>query len=132
MREKEEKIREIIDRLSAESAKGTLIVVEGRKDVETLRNLGINGYILSIKTGGKTVQDILDQIRNLKSKEVILMLDFDSHGKETTIKLKQELERQKIEPNTHFWNSLKAMLGKDVQCIEGIDAFLTTLNSKIQ
>lgn len=130
LRDKQEKIQQILDALAEESAKGTLIVVEGKKDVEALRSFGVTGPVLSVKTGGKSFTEALHQIEKTGASEVILLLDFDRRGKEGTYRLKQDLERAKAKPNLKFWRELSALLGREIQCVEGLNSYLETLQRK--
>ncbi len=116
--------------MAEESAKGTLVVVEGRKDREALRRLEIMGPVLTAKTGGKSFAEIIQEIEQTKAKEVILLLDFDRRGKEGTKRLKQDLEGAKIKPNIQYWQNLSSQLKRDLQCVEGIPAYLQTLLRK--
>jgi 5S rRNA maturation endonuclease (ribonuclease M5) len=58
LKEKEEGITQILNTLAEESAKGTLILVEGKKDIEALHTLGIEGPMLTAKTGGRSFVDV--------------------------------------------------------------------------
>lgn len=129
LKEKEEKFLQILEVLAEEAAKGTLIVVEGKKDVEALRSLGIAGTLLTVKTGGKSFLDVVSEIEKMKMSEVILLLDFDRRGKQGTKRLKQSLERAKIKPNIKFWRQLATLTGKEIRCIESLTAYLNTLRS---
>jgi len=131
LREKEEKILQILNELAAESEKGTPIIVEGKKDVEALRALGVKGTVLSVKTGGKSFLDIVTEIEQMDAPEVILLLDFDRRGKEGTKLLRQNLERAKIKSNDKFWIALSALVGKEIQCVESLNAYLDNLRAKI-
>ena len=131
LKEKEEKILEVLESLAEASAKGTPIVVEGKKDVEALHASGVAGTMLTVKTGGKSFLDAVSEIEKMGVPEVILLLDFDRRGKEGTKHLKRSLERAKIKPNVKFWRKLSALVGKEVQCIEGLTAYMVTLRSKI-
>jgi 5S rRNA maturation endonuclease (ribonuclease M5) len=131
LKEKEEKILEVLESLAEASAKGTPIVVEGKKDVEALHAFGVAGTMLTVKTGGKSFLDAVSEIEKMGVPEVILLLDFDRRGKEGTKHLKRSLERAKIKPNVKFWRKLSALVGKEVQCIEGLTAYMVTLRSKI-
>jgi len=117
--------------LAEESTKGTPIVVEGQKDAETLRDLGVTGTVLTVKTGGKSFLDAVSEIETIGVPEVILLLDFDRRGKEGTKRLKQSLERAKIKPNVKFWHALSALVGNEIQCIESLTAYLCTLRAKV-
>ncbi|MFW6117527.1 MAG: toprim domain-containing protein [Thermoproteota archaeon] len=114
LREKEEKILQVLNRLEKENAKGIPIIVEGKKDVQSLRELCISGEVLEAKTGGKSLIEVIFEIREGGRREVILLLDFDRRGRRLTRSLKQHLEKMKIKPNTYFWRRLKAIVGRDV------------------
>ncbi len=131
LKEKEEKIQRIIAALTEESAKGKPIIVEGKKDAQALRELGVNGKILTVKTGGKSFIEATAEIEKLGAREVILLLDFDRRGKEGTERLQQNLERAKIKANTRFWRELQALVGREIQCIESLTSYLKTLQEKI-
>ena len=130
LKEKEEKILLILKALAEESAKGTPIVVEGKKDVAALRALGVTGTMLTVKTGGKSFLDAVSEIEKMHVPEVILFLDFDRRGKEGTKHLTQSLERAKIKTNTKLWRRLSAIAGNEIQCIESLIAYLHTLHEK--
>jgi 2,5-diamino-6-(ribosylamino)-4(3H)-pyrimidinone 5'-phosphate reductase len=131
LKEKEEQIQQVLEELREAAARGTPVVVEGKNDVETLHALGIEGNIVTAKTGGKSFLDIVTELEQSKVSEVILLLDFDRRGREGTKHLKCSLERAKIKPKVKFWRKLSALVGKEVQCIEGLTAYMVTLRSKI-
>jgi 5S rRNA maturation endonuclease (ribonuclease M5) len=131
LKEKQERIEQIITKLIEESTKGKLIVVEGTKDTQALRTLGVNGTILTVKTGGKSFLEATAEIEQQSAHEVILLLDFDRRGKEGTRRLKQDLERAKIKVDMRFWHGFQALVGREVQCVEGLSAYLDTLKKKI-
>ena len=130
LQRKAELLTELLEKLAIESTKGVPIVVEGQKDIGALRQLNVEGKIVSSKTSGKSFLDILTEIENLKVREVILLLDFDRRGVEWTHRLKQHLEKTRIKPNLTFWNELYGLVGRDLKDIEGLPAFIGTLANK--
>ena len=130
LKDKEERIQQIIAMLTEESAKGKLIVVEGRKDEIALQELGVTGKLLTVKTGGKSFLQATEEIEKIDPTEVVLLLDFDRRGKEGTFRLKQNLERAKIKVNMRFWQDLQALVGRTVACIESLPSYLKTLQEK--
>jgi 2,5-diamino-6-(ribosylamino)-4(3H)-pyrimidinone 5'-phosphate reductase len=80
LKKKEEKVLQILDALVEESAKGTPIVVEGKKDVEALRGFGVEGPMVTAKTGGKSFLDVVSEIEQAGAVEVVLFFDFDRRG----------------------------------------------------
>ena len=131
LKDKREKILQILKYLAEESAKGTPIIVEGKKDIETLRILDVEGTIIAAKTGGKTLLDAVSEIEKTRKKEIILLLDFDRRGKELTKRLKQHLEKTEIKTNLTFWLNLSSIISKEVKDIEGLASYMETLKSKI-
>jgi 5S rRNA maturation endonuclease (ribonuclease M5) len=130
LKEKMEKIQIILSKLSDDSAKGKPIVVEGKKDEQALRELGVCGVVFTVKTGGKSFLEATAEIENFNVREVVLLLDFDRRGKEGTLRLKHDLERTKIKVNTRFWGELEAIVGRDIRCIESLPSYLSTLEQK--
>lgn len=127
----QEKLLKLINSLIEESEKGSLIVVEGTKDVKVMRKIGINGPIITCKTNGKSFLDVVSNIKKTKSSQIILLLDFDKRGKESTKFFQQELEHNKIKYNLKYWHELIALTSKEIQYIESLDAYLFNLNNKI-
>jgi 5S rRNA maturation endonuclease (ribonuclease M5) len=130
LKEKQEKILQILEALAEESAKGIPIVVEGKKDVDALRGLGVQGPILCVKTGGRSFTDVLHEIETNGVSEIILLLDFDHRGRQGTARLRQNLERSGIRLNVKFWHELLGLLRHEVQCIESLTSYLETLEKK--
>ncbi len=130
LKEKQEKLENLIAKLAEDAAKGKPIVVEGKKDAQALQDLGVNGTIVTVKTGGKSFLEATLEIENLEVGAVVLLLDFDRRGKEGTLRLKRDLERAKINVDTRFWRELQALVGREIQCIESLPAYLSTLQQK--
>lgn len=130
LKEKEEKIEQIIAKIVAESSRGVTILVEGKKDAENLHLLGVEGQVLTVKTGGKSFFDAVAEVEDSGVRSIILLLDFDRRGKEGTVRLVREFERLRIKVNVKFWRELKGLVGRDIQCIESLSGYLETLKSK--
>ena len=129
-RERQERIQQILACLIEESALGTPIIVEGKKDLDTLRVLGVQGQILTAKTGGKSRLDLISEIEKSGNKEIILLLDFDRRGREWTAILRQSLEKAKIKVDVTFRKGLVRFTGKELKDVEGLATYLRTLNEK--
>jgi len=131
LKEKLEKIQKLLERLATESAKGIVIIVEGPNDEKALRELCINGEIISAKTY-KSLILLICEIEEQGQKEIILLLDFDRRGKEWTKRLTQSLERMRIKPNIHYWNGLLSLAGREIKDIESLTSYIKTLEKKTQ
>ena len=130
LKERLEKLEELLQRIAAESAKGKPIVVEGKKDFETLRALGVEGRIITSKTGGKSRLDLISEIENMGTKEIILLFDFDKRGREWTAHVKGQLEKSRIKADSLFRAELIGLVGREVKDIEGLDTYIATLKKK--
>ena len=129
LKDKIEKIEELLERLALQSAKEIPIVVEGQKDIDTLRKLAISGNIIAAKTR-KSFLALVTEIEKLDADEVILLLDFDRRGKEWTKRITQYLEQTRVRPNTYFWQELRNLVSRDTKDIEGLLPYLHTLKKK--
>jgi len=127
-----ERILELLERLSRESAKGVPIIVEGQNDIDTLRKLGVEGEVISAKTFGRSFLDVLSEIEKQGKQEVIILMDFDRHGREWTKRLTRHLERMRIKPNSFFWRELRGLVGHKVKDIEGLATYIETLKKKTE
>jgi 5S rRNA maturation endonuclease (ribonuclease M5) len=125
------KLEELIAQLAAEAAKGTPILVEGKKDADALKTLGVSGKILTLKTGGKSFLDAVSELEQTGASEVILFLDYDKRGREGTKRLKIDLERLRIVPNVTFWQQFFGLVGREILCVEGLPSYLQTLRGKV-
>jgi 5S rRNA maturation endonuclease (ribonuclease M5) len=130
IKDKVEKVEKVIARLVDESAKGIPIIVEGKKDAQTLREFGVTGTIVTVKTGGKSYLETVEDIGRVTPRQVILLLDFDRRGREGTMFLQLSLERVQIEVNRNIWLELKALTGHEMQCIESLFSYLQNLREK--
>ncbi|MEM3715666.1 MAG: toprim domain-containing protein [Candidatus Bathyarchaeia archaeon] len=127
-----EKINCIIERLKSETSMGALLVVEGEKDARALREIGIMSDIIAVKSRGKKLADIVDEIISAGSREIILLMDFDRRGKELTKLLAKSLETARIKVELSFWQSFSSLLSNDVKDIEGLATYIETLRKKIE
>ena len=131
LQRKAEKLAQLLERLVAEATKSTLIVVEGRNDIEALKELAIQGNIISVKTAGRSFLDVLTEIEEQNVSKVVLLLDFDRRGREWTKRLKQRLEEKRIKVDISFWNKLRALVRHDIKDVEGLPTYLKTLKKRI-
>jgi len=125
-----EQIQQILEQLAEENKSGKPILVEGRKDAEALKTLGINGKIIFAKKGLKTRLDVVSEIEKSSPNEIILMLDFDKEGRELTEHLKIHIEKTGIKANINYWLKLSSLTGREVKDVEGLAKYLETLKIK--
>jgi len=130
LEKKTEKILQLLERLTEESAKGIPIIVEGKNDINALQRLNVKGDIISAKASGKSLLDVVSEVEGTGKREVILLLDFDRRGREWTKRLTQHFEKMRIKSNLLFWRKLLGLVGRDVKDIEGLATYMETLRKK--
>jgi 2,5-diamino-6-(ribosylamino)-4(3H)-pyrimidinone 5'-phosphate reductase len=96
------------------------IIVEGKKDVESLRNLGIKGIISSLN--GRSINDLVDQFRNFS--KIIILTDYDSEGVKIKNKLVRNLQLEGIKTELSYYNILRKILKGGVLQVEGLFNFI--------
>jgi 5S rRNA maturation endonuclease (ribonuclease M5) len=84
------RLRFFVDRLNTESEKGSVVVVEGKRDVEALASVGFTGRT-TVLNRYKGINDFVDSHYHL-DKKIILLLDMDRTGKYLTSKILKHLQ----------------------------------------
>jgi 5S rRNA maturation endonuclease (ribonuclease M5) len=87
-----ERISDMLIELNEYSHQGIPILVEGKKDEQALKDLGVKGRIIKTKTQRKKISELAEGLAPYKS--VIVLTDFDQEGEE----LAEEISRQ-----LHVW-----------------------------
>ena len=127
MERKANNLAKMFERLCKETAGGTPILVEGKKDVEALRRLNVLGTAITMKDSGKVLEDVLEEVR---SREVIVFVDFDRHGSELAKRILFRLERRRVKVNLVFWRMIRALVRRDVKDVEGLPSYMERLREE--
>lgn len=119
-----EELEKTLDEIKARSANGVAIVVEGKKDECALRELGIEGPVHQVPSGGKTPLNSLEELSSYE--KVIILTDFDRTGEDLAVFCRRHLER--LDTRVLFWlrNKLRKYVRKAVKDIEGMSRFIRT------
>lgn len=118
-----EALLEIIDELKLLAEDGTPILVEGKRDIESLKNLGVRGnFILISRT---PAFQIADKLKVDKISEVILLTDFDRAGKRYARDLFEEFQSRGIKVNNLIRNDIIKYSHGDLKDIESLYAYLS-------
>ena len=93
--------------LLRELADSSTIVVEGKRDAEALRSLGIDAEFYFISGSLSSINQLAESLSE-KGKEVIVLTDFDSKGKQLAARLIRELHGcgKKVKVNTEVRRNL--------------------------
>ncbi|MBN2654744.1 MAG: hypothetical protein JXR79_06485 [Nitrospirae bacterium] len=121
--ERATRIQDALQRLY-ELNKRIPVVVEGRKDVNALRSIGLVGEIVTIHSG-KSIYEFAEHIAE-RFHKIILLTDWDEKGEQLLKAVGKETEGM-WEEFSGIREALKALCQKDIKDIEGIPALLQRL-----
>jgi 5S rRNA maturation endonuclease (ribonuclease M5) len=107
------------ERLCAESADpGTVVVVEGERDLASLRKLGLPGAIVKLHHGralSGTAQDLVG-----RSRRVIVLTDWDTEGGHLAQRLREFLEAETVELDLEFRRRIARIVRGELVHVEGL------------
>jgi len=93
----------IFEKLAQEARLGVPIIVEGKRDAEALRKLGVRGEIVLIKS----IRGLRRSFEERSIRRVILLPDLDEEGERLLKLVKQSLEGVVKEIDVSYWKKLK-------------------------
>lgn len=102
------------------------ILVEGKRDVRALENLGLDGVILVVHRG-KTLLEISEDIADLYE-EVILLLDWDRKGRQLAQRIKSNLISLGVKVNDDYNHRIFSLAAKETKEVEGLDSYFRRLS----
>ena len=117
MQENERELVELIQCLDSKY-KNILIIVEGKRDVRVLRNLGVEAPI--IKTQSRLARfDMIEKIVSETGEEgqVLILTDYDKEGKEICSFIERELELRGVKILKRERRMIRKQMGH-WRCIE--------------
>jgi len=124
-----ERLQKLIERVNEESARGSVIVVEGSRDRESLRTMGVKGTILCLQSSRKNAIGFVEQLDG--DKNVIVLTDFDREGVFLAKKLIRSLNSQRIHANLVFWRELRGLTRSDIRSIQELPQLYQRLQTQL-
>lgn len=124
-----ERFENLMEKL-IEKNKDVPIIVEGRKDRESLRELGVRGEIFSIYVGKNLAE--FSEIFYGTYTHIVLMMDWDRGGRTLQKKLLVYFESLGIDVDSYFWDEFVKIGGKDVNTVEALPRFYERLKSEVE
>lgn len=106
-----------------------LIVVEGNRDIQILRNLGVKTRILKSQTR-MTRSELIEQIASEVGTrmELLILTDFDAEGDDIAAYLKKGLEHHKVRILDGLRIRIRNLMG-NWRCIEEMVALFKRIDS---
>jgi len=121
--EKIRELKEFVDQINNESTKDSLILVEGKRDLEALSYLGCSGNIQAYHNY-KSIVDLADNFR-VKYKKLILLLDLDDTGRIMTRKISYLLNQRYID--NYYRNKIIRITQGKIRTIEELRSFYNSM-----
>jgi 5S rRNA maturation endonuclease (ribonuclease M5) len=127
--ERLESIEEIILELQALADTGAIIVVEGKRDVASLRQLGINGEIRLASQ-----QPLLEFTEQLSKsgKKIVVLTDWDKRGGMMARKIIDDLLFYGITPITDIRSRIGILVRKSIKDIESLNSYVNRMRYELQ
>ena len=120
------KLKSAIDELIERSDEGAIIIVEGVKDVEALRRLGVKGKIVT--SANYSNAEVVDLIGR---REVIIMTDWDKKGTALERDLVIKFSSWGVVPNTELRKRIFSIIGREVTSVEDLADFMLKLEREL-
>jgi 5S rRNA maturation endonuclease (ribonuclease M5) len=119
-------LRNFVDRLNTESKKGSVIVVEGKRDVEALTRIGYTGHVMALNRF-KGINNFVDS-QCANDRKIILLLDMDRTGKYLTSKLMKQLQSRGGNVCLFYKKSLARISNGKVRHVEDLISYAPLLS----
>lgn len=109
-----------------EENKSVPILVEGDKDIEALRKLGVRGIIISVNSG-MSLSNFCDRLAR-EYKDIIILTDWDRRGGHLCHTIRKNLEGR-VNCNTRY----RELFAKNamIRTVEGLPSWIKTMRKKL-
>jgi len=121
-------IEELILELQALADGGAIIVVEGRKDAESLRFLGIKG---EIRLASQVPLLEFTELLFRSGKEIVILTDWDKKGGMVARKIIKFLLSYGIMPNTDIRSRIRVLVKKRIKDVESLNNYVNKLRYEL-
>lgn len=126
-RKRLERIEELLSEISEYSSRGAIIIVEGKRDVLSLKKLGIEGnFEIATRQSLFNLSERIAQLGN----EVVILTDWDRRGDLLAIKLSGYFESFGLKPELEIRNKLRLISQKEIKDIESLYTYVSRLRLK--
>lgn len=126
-RKRLERVEELLLELSEHSEKGAVIIVEGKRDILSMKRLGIDGsFELATR---HSLFNFAERIAKTGC-EVIILTDWDRRGDILATKLSEYFGNFGIKPELQIRNKLKLITQKEIKDVESLYTYVSKLRAK--
>lgn len=116
-----ERIKDAITEMKELTDTGGVVIVEGRKDEESLSELGVKNCLrLPLNESILTFSEFIAK----QNKNVIIMTDWDDKGEELAKRIESNLKNMDISPDLSIRRKIKNLVCKDIKDVESLNKYL--------
>ena len=106
------------------------VIVEGERDVKSLRTLGLKGEIIPLNTG-TTVFHLAESVYR-RHREAIVLTDWDRRGGQLCRLLMDAFEANQVRADTDLRARLTLLCRKDIKDVESLAAHVERLSREVE
>ncbi|OPY22879.1 MAG: hypothetical protein A4E27_01645 [Methanobacterium sp. PtaU1.Bin242] len=120
------KLLSIMEELQDCAKQGMPILIEGKKDEEALRELGINGNFIKVSGSPLKLFEIAE-IAAKSSSKIIILTDFDKKGNELAKRLSEDIQRLGSHADLENRRKIMGITRRYIKDIESLSRHLRQL-----
>ena len=124
------RLSRIVEELSSCVEQGMPILIEGKKDEEALRELGITGNIIKVSGSGLKLFEVAEIAAKTSSK-VIILTDFDKKGDILAKKLSEDIQSLGSHPDLNIRKNIIKITRRYIKDIESLPKHMKQLELEI-
>ena len=119
------RLGEQLEELKYYGEQGVPILIEGRKDEEALKKLGVEGEFIKVSGTPLNLFEIAEIAA--KSSKVIILTDFDKKGNQLAKRLSQDIQSLGSEPDMQIRRRIMGMTRKYIKDIQSLPRHINQL-----
>lgn len=120
-----QKLLSIMEELQHYAEQGMPIIIEGKKDEKSLKELGIEGNFIKVSGSPYKLFEIAEIAA--QSSKIIILTDFDKKGNELAQKLSEDIQRLGSYPNLQIRRRIMGITRRYIKDIESLSRHLHQL-----
>ena len=120
------KLSNLIEELKTCVEQGVPVLIEGQKDEEALKELGINGNFIKVSGSGLKLFEIAE-IAARSAPKVVILTDFDRKGNELARRLSLDIQSLGCHPDLQLRRTIMRMTRRYIKDIESLPRHMKQL-----
>ncbi len=122
-----EALEELIAALLEASRQGAVVIVEGRRDEQALRALGLSGPV--IMASRHSALDLAEDVARRFS-SIVLLTDWDGKGDEMARNIEHHLRSVGSRPDADLRCRLKKLVKKEIKDVESLSLYVERMRDQ--